>query len=89
MGILVVRKKRPADLSIVKRLGGFSHCKDSTNFYIYKKMPTLLGSASGEKEYLNGSALGDGMDWMMRKMPSVSATSVNRFFPSAACSFNW
>ena len=37
---------------------------------------------------LNGSALGEGIDWMMRSNCSVFATSVNRFFPSGAVIFN-
>ncbi len=31
----------------------------------------------------------EGMDWMMRRSCSVSATSVRRFLPSAARIFNW
>ena len=31
-----IEKKRPADLSIVKRLGGFSCCKDTTFFITVK-----------------------------------------------------
>ena len=38
---------------------------------------------------LKGSALGEGMDWMMRNSCSVLATSVSRFLPSAAVIFNW
>jgi len=29
-------KKRPADLSIVRRLGGFSCCKDTTFYLLHK-----------------------------------------------------
>src|SRR3989344_2809785 len=36
---------------------------------------------------LNGSALGEGIDWMIRSMVSVSAISVRRILPSAATIF--
>ena len=36
---------------------------------------------------LNGSAFGDGIDWMMRRSCSVLATSVLRFLPSGAVIF--
>lgn len=35
-----------------------------------------------------GSALGEGIDWMIRRSCSVSATSVMRFLPSEAFIFN-
>ena len=39
---------------------------------------------------LNGSALGDGIDWIIRKSSSVSATSVLYFFPSLGeINFSW
>ena len=52
-----------------------------------------FGSAGTEgptraSQRLNGSALGDGMDWMMRRSCSVLATSVRRIFPSVARIFN-
>ena len=37
---------------------------------------------------MNGSAFGEGMDWMMRRICSVLATSVRRIFPSVARIFN-
>jgi len=43
-----------------------------------RSLPTIASQS------LNGSALGEGMDWMMRKSCSVSATSVRRIFPSGA-----
>ena len=36
---------------------------------------------------LKGSALGDGIDWIIRNSVSVSATSVSRILPSSACNF--
>ena len=38
---------------------------------------------------LNGSALGEGMDWIIRKSCSVSATSVGLFLPSSALILNF
>ena len=38
---------------------------------------------------LNGSAFGDGIDWMMRKICLVLATSVRRILLSSDGSFNW
>jgi hypothetical protein len=37
---------------------------------------------------LNGSAFGDGIDWIMRNMVSTSATSVLYDFPSVAGNFS-
>ena len=51
----------------------------------YGSSPRAWGTSS---HHLNGSALGDGMDWMIRKGPSVLAQSVFRIFPSGAGTFN-
>ena len=46
-----------------------------------RSLPTIASHA------LNGSAFGDGIDWMMRRSCSVLATSVLRFLPSGAVIF--
>lgn len=47
-----------------------------------RSFPTIASHA------LNGSAFGDGMDWIIRRRCSVLATSVFLFFPSGANNFN-
>ena len=59
-------------------------------FVFYIKSQHVNDNTERLGSYLaNGSAFFDGMDWMMRKSCSVSATSVRRYLPSAARIFNW
>jgi len=49
---------------------------------------SILSLPTTASHNLNGSAFGDGMDCIIRKSCSVLTTSVERFLPSSAVSFN-
>ena len=49
---------------------------------------STLSFPTSASHILKGSALGEGIDWMIRNRPCISATSVSRIFPSGAFNFN-
>ena len=63
-------------------LHGHLECQFRVNHLVNALCPPTSTS-----HFFTGSAFLEGTDWMRRKICSKSATSVKRFFPSAAGNF--